>query len=96
MTDVPVQLLRAAADLLLTHLEKKGKEYITLDEDFYGDVPAIDRYDLIRSPTKHTVGQLSDDVAELKRLLEGSRPPTCYGLVWLAAVLRRVGETAIG
>jgi hypothetical protein len=62
MTDISVQLLRAAADLVLTHLEKKveGKEYITLNEDFYWDVPATDRYDVYQEPTKHDVGQLSD------------------------------------
>ena len=67
---------------------------VEIAEDFYWDVTAADRYDRYQEPTKHTVGQLSDDVLEVTRMINGDAPIVSYGLVWLAAVLRRVGETS--
>ena|SRR5215510_9947097 len=84
--------LRAAAELLLSHLENKGVTSITVCKDYYWDVPAAARYDRYQEPTKHTIGQLSDDMTELKRMMEGTRPPIGYGLVWLAAVRRLTVE----
>ena len=94
MTHVTVQQLRAAAQTLFCHLENNGVSSVTLLEDYYWDVPAANRYDRYQEPTQHTIGQLSDDLAELQRMVDGTRPIIGYGLVWLAAVLRRVGETA--
>jgi hypothetical protein len=96
MTEVTIAELRAAAELFFSHLERKGARSITFSEDYYWDVPAELRYDRYDEPTKHTIGQLSDDLAELRRIMDGSRPITALGLVWLAALLRRVGETAKG
>lgn len=94
MTQVTVVQLKAAAELLLSHLERNGVQTVEIAEDFYWDVPASKRYDEYDEPTEHTVGQLSDDVAELQRMLGNETPVVGYGLVWLAAVLRRVGETS--
>src|SRR5262245_64152456 len=96
MTNVSIELLRAATDALLSHLEDKGVKAVTISEDFYWEVSPSQRYDPYQEPTKHTIGQLTDDVAELKRLVDGTRPMLGYGLVWLSAVLRGVGEQVVG
>jgi hypothetical protein len=92
--EVDIDRLRAVANALLSHLEKHGAKSVTLADDYYWDVPASVRYDRYEEPREHTVGQLSDDMAELTRMLNGERPMVAYGLVWLAAILRRLGETA--
>lgn len=91
--EVTVEQLRAAAQALFSHLEDKGVSSVPIAADYYWDVPAAIRYDRYQEPTQHTLGQLSDDLSELKRMVQGTRPIIGYGLVWLAAVLRRVGET---
>jgi hypothetical protein len=96
MTQVRLEELRAAAELLLLHIKENGGDLIDISEDFYWDVAAEDRYDNYQEPKKHTVGQLSDDISQLKHLLSGKSPIVGYGLVWLASVLRRVGETSTG
>lgn len=96
MTQVTVAQLKVAADLLLSHLESSGVKTIEITDDFYWDVPASRRYDQYDEPTQHTVGQLSEDLSELQRMLAGETPALGYGLVWLAALLRRVGETSTG
>lgn len=94
MTKVTVHELKAMAIRLISHLEESNVKTIDIAEDFYWDVPAAGRYDNYEEPKQHTIGQLSDDILELKRMLAGDTPPVGYGLVWLAAVLRRVGETS--
>ena len=94
MTQVTIQELRATTEALFSHLEKNGVTSVILSEDYYWDVPTASRYDRYQEPAQHTIGQLSDDIAELKRMMNGTRPIIGYGLVWLAAILRRIGETA--
>ena len=92
--EVSLERLRAVADALFSHLETNGVTSLTISEDYYWEVPAVARYDRYEEPREHTVGQLSDDVAELDRMIDGERPMVGYGLVWLAAILRRLGESA--
>lgn len=94
MTAITTSELRAAANLLLSHLEEHGLTDVEVDADFYWDVPQAARYDQYDEPKEHNVGQLSDDIQELKRLVKGDAPPIGYGLVWLGAVLRRIGEAS--
>jgi len=96
MTEVTVAELRAAAELFFSHLESNAIRSVTILEDCYWDVPAAVRYDPYHQPTQHTIGQLSDDLVELRRMMDGSRPVIAWGLVWLAALLRGVGETVKG
>lgn len=92
--DVKIDELRSIANALFSHLENDGAKSLTLSVDYYWDVPEDTRYDSYEKPRELTLGQLTDDMTELTRMLNGERPMVAYGLVWLAAILRRVGETA--
>jgi hypothetical protein len=94
--NVSTEELRLAALMLLRHLEESGQKEFEIAEDFYWDVPADKRYGPYEEPKEHTMGQLSDDWSEISQMITGNREPVAYGLVWLAAVLRRVGEKAVG
>jgi len=87
--EVNIDKLRAVANTLLSHIESHSGKAVTLSEDYYWNVPAAIRYDPYEKPKEHTLGQLSDDMAELTRMINGERPIIGYGLVWLAAILRR-------
>jgi len=59
MAEISVEQLKAAAEMLLSHLQDSGVKTIEIAEDFYWDVPAAGRYDQYEKPTQHTVGRLS-------------------------------------
>jgi hypothetical protein len=86
--------LRLATELLLRHLDDTGQQEIEITEDFYWSVPENVRYDSYDEPTEHTVGQLSDDVGELKKMVAGQTRPTGRDLVWLAATFAVVARNA--
>jgi hypothetical protein len=88
--------LRRAADVLWDHLEDTGHSEIEIDVDYYWDVPEGQRYDPYTEPVRLDLGQLSDDWKELTNVLERSSEPVNYALVWLAAILRRIGESSPG
>lgn len=88
--------LRQAVLGLLQHLENTGQRELEIEEDLYWDIPASKRYLPYQEPDELTLGQLSDDWSEVSQMIAGERELVAYGLVWLSAVLRRVGEKAVG
>ena len=92
---VKVTDLRALCDSLLSRLAEQGIEQVEIKADYYWDIPEVERYDVYRAPVEHVVGQLTDDWAELRKVLDGTGEPISYKLVWLAAVLRAVGEIVV-
>lgn len=87
--------LRRATEAILAHLEQTGRKVIEVDEDYYWSIAAEQRYDAYKQPDDLGIGQLSDDWAEVAAIAHGDKEPAGYALVWLAAVLRAVGERAI-
>lgn len=93
--DVNVAELRAVADRLFAHLLESGRDVVSVPHDYYWSIPKETRYDPYSQPSELTLGQLSDDLAELKRIENGEAEPLSYALVWLAAVIRAIGEEAV-
>jgi hypothetical protein len=91
---IPLKDLRQVMDRLMTHLEREGP-VIELPHEFYWNIPSAVRYDSYNEPKTFTVGQLSDDWAELQRIGSGQVDPLGYGLVWLGSLLMAVGETVV-
>lgn len=91
---VQIHELRAMADQLLSELAQAGVGEIELKKDYYWSIPSERLYDPYKSPLDLTLGQLSDDLQELRSIQSGERPPLPYALVWLASLLRYVGEDA--
>jgi hypothetical protein len=94
VSSISIAELKTVSNLLLQHLETSGVGLVDISEDFYWEVPLEFRYDQYDEPKQFNVGQLSDDVCELKRLIHGEAPPMGLGLVWLSSILRRIGETS--
>ncbi len=95
MAQVSVSELELIADKLFSHLKLSTGDSIEIPVDYYWDVPYPQRYDPYTQPDQMTVGQISEDLRELRRLVEGTAEPIAYNLVWLAAVLRAVGEHTV-
>lgn len=92
---VAVSELRKVANLLFDHLEASGNTEIDLDKDFYWSIPDEKLHSMYEQPSGFTAGQLTDDWRELQRLASGQRPPIAYALVWLSAILRRIGSKVV-
>jgi hypothetical protein len=87
--------LRAATALILDHLEGAGFSEIEIEDDYYWDIAADERYGKYETPKNLVLGQLTDDWNAISLILSRQRPPIGLSLVWLAAVMRRVGEKVV-
>lgn len=90
---VDTATLRRACEILITHLESRGRSSIELERDHYWEILAEKRYDSYAEPKTFTVGQLSDDYQEVDRIARGESEPLIYALVWLGSIMRAVGDT---
>lgn len=93
--EISLDELRRVTDRLYEHLAERGISNVSLGRDYYWSIPSGSRYNPYAQPTDLTLGQLTDDVAELRRILNGDTEPLAYALVWLAAVLRAIGEDVV-
>jgi hypothetical protein len=93
--DANISEIRAIADKLLAHLLESGHNVVSLPHDYYWSIPKDARYNPYSRPSELTLGQISDDLNELKRIHRGETDPLSYALVWLASVLRAIGEETV-
>jgi len=87
--------LRSFFSMLCDHLVSTNKREVLLQHDFYWSVPKNELYDPYSVPSSLTLGQLDSDVAELRAMLDGSKPIVSYGFIWLAALLHAIGEEVV-
>jgi hypothetical protein len=92
---IVVSEMRAAANLLFDHLESNGCSEIEVDTDYYWNVPSEKLYLVYEEPTELTVGQISEDLLNVKAVVEGRSPPVAYVFVWLASIIRFVGHRVV-
>ncbi len=93
--EVSLSELRLIGESLFEHLENKGVDVIDIPHDYYWVIPEQARYDTHDEPSEFEMGQLSDDIKELRKLLESKKEPIGYALVWYAAILSAVGEASV-
>lgn len=90
---VTTRELRRACEAMLEHLEATEQREIEIAEDYDWAIAAGEAYAAHATPSQFTMGQLSDDWREVMAIVNGDKEAVGYALVWLAAVLRRIGET---
>ena len=84
--------LRQALTKILDHLDEAGQATVTINKDYYWAIPPHQQYDPYEKPKEFTLGQLSDDWLQIKKINEGQSVPVGYALVWLSTIIRAVGE----
>ena len=94
--NVDVEELRHIGNKLFDHIERNGVRSCSVEHDYYWVVPLTSRYDVYRQPPEMETGQLSADLANLRELDCPGAPTVGYGFVWLAALLREIGELEVG
>ncbi len=68
------------------------KIFVEIQEDFYWDISQKEIYNPYEDPKNLTLGQLSDDWQELKRILNGTHIPVGYDLKRLSNILRVISS----
>ena len=92
---INVSDLRIAAEKLLAHVEEAHGASIEIDADFYWNIPEEERLDPYKQPSELEVGQLVDDWDKIQKFARGQEDPVSYGLVWLSALLRTIGDKLV-
>ncbi|MFE4461918.1 hypothetical protein ACFROC_31590 [Nocardia tengchongensis] len=91
--DVSLAELRRSFNLLLDHVEATTEgDIIRLDEDYFWSIPQDELYAVDSVPSNLTMGQLSWSWQHLTDLLADPDQAIGYHLVWLAEVLRAIGQ----
>jgi hypothetical protein len=88
---VDIGALRRVFDLLVTHVSSNSGPTVTIKEDYYWSIERSLRLNPYVVPAEFTVGQLTDNWQTLQSMNDSN--VISYGLVWLAEVLREIGES---
>ncbi|WP_328670112.1 hypothetical protein OG905_15710 [Streptomyces sp. NBC_00322] len=90
---VSIAELRESFDVLLRHVEAvTAGDAVILDKDYFWSVPPDELYDVYTEPDDLTIGQLSESWQHLRDLRADQDRATANHLVWLADVLRAIGQ----
>lgn len=92
---IEIAELRLVLDRVFDQLEREHGSSIDLDADYYWTLDLRRSFDLSEDQTSALdVGQLSDDVAELRRVLADGEIVIWHDLEHLVGVLRRLAALA--
>ncbi|MFJ7158641.1 hypothetical protein ACIQUQ_27380 [Streptomyces sp. NPDC101118] len=89
---IPLDRLRQAFDLALQHIEASAGSTVALQHDYFWSVPGDEAYDVLDEPGTITIGLLSESWQHLEDLLADPDRVVGHHLVWLADVLRAIGQ----
>jgi hypothetical protein len=87
--------LRRAFDILSTHVVETVGDDVNLAEDYFWSIPADQLYSVEEKPTELTIGQLSESLGNVQALLENPENVTSYTLVWIADIIRALGQSIV-
>jgi hypothetical protein len=81
--------------MLLDHVAAIEGETVCVDDRMFWAIPADTRYDVYEQPSELTIGQLGESLDSLSSMMRSDEDVVAYGLVWLADILRAVGEQTV-
>ncbi|MBW1596860.1 hypothetical protein [Streptomyces sp. JJ38] len=92
---IPLGQLRHAFELALEHIESSAGSTVELGHDYFWSIPVDELYQVPDEPATMTIGQLSESWQHLEHLLAEPDRALGYDLVWLADVLRAIGQEVV-
>ncbi|MBX3351276.1 MAG: hypothetical protein KF747_21345 [Nitrospira sp.] len=91
MIEIEIKQLQMIANKLFDHIiHSRGVQKITLDKNFYWDIPLDELYDVEKRP-ELVMGSLYDDWEFVSDLLDKNSDPVSVSLTELAPLLRHLG-----
>jgi hypothetical protein len=91
-TRISIEKLRQVFDLLMSHVVRVSGSEIELSKDAFWSIPAGAVYDVYAEPQELTIGMISESWSHLEAMADSEINVVGYGLVWLAEVLRVIGD----
>ena len=92
---VDLDTIEVAFAKIVARMREAGADAVDLSDDFYWFIPREERYNPHAAPRNMTMGQLTDDWNEVRKIANGDAPPIAYSLCWLAAILTAAGERSL-
>jgi hypothetical protein len=89
---VDIDVVERATIRVLKHLRDNGIKNVNVDDDFYWFIPKEHRHDMYQEPHDFTVGQLSFDWDNVRKIADGASDPVGLALSWIGSILTAVGE----
>jgi hypothetical protein len=90
--ELRLDVLRRALDLVLEELEATHGALLRIDRDYFWSIPAEQRMNVYEQPKDLTVGQLSELIEGMEKLVEDPERVTVVDAVKLAELLRNAGD----
>lgn len=84
--------LKEAHNKIFNYLAEIGITKVIIPFEYYWQIDRNQRYDSYEEPKKFTLGQFSDDIAEIKQIASGEKYPVSYALNWLASVYTAISQ----
>ena len=92
---IKIEELEKVTGKLFEYLKQQGLSELNIEEDYYWNIDKKERYNPYKEPSKFDLGQLKDDWNELLKIKNEDSEPLSYSFVWLAALLRLLGEKIV-
>jgi len=89
---VKIDDLEKVLILLFAQLRENVGDILEINNDFYWDIPAEDLYNAYEEPKKLTLGQLSDDLNEIKRLIASPDEAISYDLKRISNIIKSLSN----
>jgi len=87
--EIDITELRGMFDQLMRHVEHMGPKTINVPHDYYWSIPKQSKYNPYAQPSDLSLGQLSDDVYELRQIATGKKDQSRLRLFGWARYCRR-------
>ena len=90
---ININELQQCLSQLLSNLKESKGENIELSKDFYWDISSDELYNPYEQPKELSLGQLSDDWQEIKRLVDNNSSNSIpYDLIRISNILRALSN----
>lgn len=89
---ITISDLKKISSKLFKHLELLNIDKIKIAHDYYWYIPPEEKYKPEKNPKDLSLGQLSDDLRDIKDLLKEEYDPIVHNFLDLAPILAHIGE----
>lgn len=91
MPEVPADELKRVFNLLIERI-LADEQVLEINKEAFWSVPRDQAYDIYSDPGDLTIGTLSESWGQLEQMLSDPNRVVGHGFVWLAEVLRAIGD----
>lgn len=85
--NLTIDELNKIFNLIILHLKSLNISNIELKHDFYWEIDIDEQFDITKQPSIDAIGQISDDLDEIKKYLNEERQLDIFALERLVAIL---------